>query len=293
MAVREHEAEVALVVQATLGEGPIWDERTGELLFVDISAGHLHRFCPDTGAHEVQALGRSLGTVVLGERGGLLLAAGDTFLLAGPSGEATAPLGDFRAPGEIVRFNDGKADPRGRAIVGTVHHEETEPVGALYLLHPDGRVEVLLEGVTISNGLAFSADGSVLYYIDTATMSVDAFRVDPDTGHLAHRRSVARLATNPDGMTIDADGMLWVALFGGGAVERIDPRSGAVLERVRLPVRQVTSVTFGGPDHADLYITTARRGLEGAALAAEPEAGNLFVARVGVTGLPAHRFAGA
>jgi sugar lactone lactonase YvrE len=286
-----HEAEVALEVRAQLGEGPVWDERSQRLYFVDIVGRRVHAFWPATGEHQTFDVDRVVGAVVLRDDGGLVLAAHDAFLVAEHDGDAQEVFGDFRADGEVVRFNDGKVDPRGRFFAGTMAHAGTGSLGSLYMLEPDGNVTVVLEDVGISNGLAWSADETTLYYIDTLRRSVDSFDVDVDTGALSNRRVVAEFTDgSPDGMAIDAEGYLWVACWGGKRVERVDPADGRRLDVVRVPATNVSSVAFGGPDLDDLYITTAREGLSDAQLATEPHAGDLFVARTGVSGPPAHRF---
>lgn len=293
MAIDERHAEVALAVQATLGEGPVWDDRRGELFFVDIVAGRVHRFCPERGEHGSFAVGPSVGALALREDGGLVLAAHDGFFLIEADGTGLAPLSAFRSDAELVRFNDGKVDPHGRFVAGTMDWNGERPLGSLYLLEPGGAVSVLLEGVTISNGLAWSERGDLVYYIDTARRSVDAFDFDAASGAFANRRVVASFEGpgSPDGMTIDDEGCLWVALWGGSRVERIDPNSGERLAIVHVAASQVTSAAFGGPRRDVLYLTTARRGLDEASLTGQPHAGDLFAVEAGVTGPVAHRFA--
>ncbi len=291
MAVKEHGADVALEVQAELGEGPVWDERRGRLFFVDIVGNRVHCFEPSTKAHRSFDVGRPVGCVVLRDDDGLLLAAHDTFFLVDEDGAGLELFAGPPVDGQLVRFNDGKVCPRGRLLAGTMDWAKQEPLGSLYLLGPDRRVSVLLEGVTISNGLAWSADGKTLYYVDTPLHRVDAFDFDLESGAIANRRTVAQVSDGaPDGMAIDAEGCLWVACWGGHRVLRVDPATGRALEAVRVPASQVSSVAFGGPDLGDLYITTAWEGLSPEQRASEPHAGDLFVARPGVAGLPSYRF---
>jgi sugar lactone lactonase YvrE len=165
--------------------------------------------------------------------------------------------------------------------------------GSLYRLDPDGSVHRVLEGTTISNGLAWSAGGATLYYIDTGGQAIQAFDFDLETGGVSRRRDIAEVPValgRPDGMAIDSEGMLWVALWDGGLVTRWDPKSGALLDRVSLPVSRPTSCAFGGPNLEDLYITSARSGLDAETLEAQPLAGGLFRARVGVGGVPEFEF---
>lgn len=289
----ERHAEVALAAQTTLGEGPVWDDRRRELFFVDITAGRVHRFCPERNEHDSFAVGPSVGAVALREDGGLVLAAHDGFFLLEADGTALRPVSAFRSDAELVRFNDGKVDPHGRFVAGTMDWNEERPLGSLYLLEPGGAVSVLLEGVTISNGLAWSERGDVVYYIDTARRCVDAFDFDAGSGALANRRAVVSFEGPgvPDGLTIDDEGCLWVALWGGSRVERIDPHTGERVAVVKVAASQVTSAAFGGVRRDVLYLTTARRGLDAASLARQPHAGDLFAVDAGVTGPAAHRFA--
>lgn len=291
MRMTEQIAERALRVRAELGEGPVWDERRQELYFVDILGESVHAYSPADDVHRSFATGRPVGAVVLRDDGGLLLAAHTAFFVAEADGTAFERFGTFDVADERVRFNDAEVDPLGRLLAGTMHWGGTEPVGTLYRLHGDAHVEVALEAVTISNGLAFSADGATLYYIDSATSTVDAFALEPDSGRLSERRVVAEVRDgSPDGMAIDDEGLLWVAVFDGGRVERIDPKTGRTVSVVRVPTPQVTSVAFGGAGLDQLFVTTAREDYDAAALAAHPDAGDLFVVDAGVSGPPPHRF---
>ena len=288
----QYAAEVALGAGCRLGEGPVWDQRRQELYFVDIMGESVHGFRPSDGSHRSFSVGRPVGAVVLREDGGLVLAAHDSFFLVDADGGGLRPFGTVSIDGTRVRFNDGKVDPWGRFLAGTMDWGQREPRGSLYMLSGDGTVVTLLEGVVISNGLAWPPGGKTLYYIDTPQLSVDAFDLDPETGRLSERRVVAEFTGegHPDGMAIDDEGMIWVALWGGSRVERVDPADGRRLAVVELPTSHVSSVAFGGPHLDDLYITTAREGLSPERLAAEPHAGDLFVAHPGVSGPAPYRF---
>jgi sugar lactone lactonase YvrE len=168
---------------------------------------------------------------------------------------------------------------------------ETQPHGSLYRIDADGRTERVVSGLTISNGLDWSPDASLMYLNDTPTSRIDVFDHDPFTGAVTDRRPFARIDGFPDGLTVDAEGGVWVALFGGSQVRRYSP-DGSLDAVVPLPVANVTSLTFGGPDYADLFVTTARHDLDAAQLEAQPLAGAVFVLQPGVRGRPAGRFAG-
>ncbi|MDA8290588.1 MAG: SMP-30/gluconolactonase/LRE family protein [Actinomycetota bacterium] len=292
MTVAEIGAERVLGAGCYLGEGPVWDDRDGTLLFVDIEAGVVHRYDPSSGRDERFEVGGAVGSVGLRADGGLVIARGEGFVCSDRSCGALDRVPGFSIDTATVRFNDGEVDPWGRFVVGTMDRGHSSPLGSLYRLDVDGSVDVLVTGVTISNGLAWSADRARLYYVDSPTGSVDVFDVDPGTGEMGGRRGAFAVPGDlgmPDGLTLDAEGCLWVACFGGGRVCRFTPR-GELDTVVRLPVSCVTSVAFGGSRLADLYVTTAQEGLDDGQLAAEPYAGDLFVVSPGVTGLAPARF---
>lgn len=191
------------------------------------------------------------------------------------------------------RFNDGKCDPAGRFLAGTIRRGETP--GALYSLTPDGSCTQVLDGVSVANGIAFSADGGTLYYIDSPTRVVMAYGYDPETGRVGAGRPCVEIAEGeavPDGMTIDVDGNLWIALWLGWKAVCHDPRTGRRLAEIPLPVARVSSCAFGGPDYRTLFITTAWERAGAEERAAQPMAGDLFAAEVGARGLPPHLFGG-
>jgi sugar lactone lactonase YvrE len=268
------------------GEGPFWDSAQGRLLVVDMLRGAVvavDTTCGGTRRYELGGVAatirarRSGGYVVANERGFRLYSAG--FVPDGP----TVPAFDDPA----IRMNDGGCDPQGRFYCGTMAYAETPAAGTIYRLDPDLSVHQVLTGVTISNGLQWHADGRHVYYNDTPTGRVDRYDFDPAAGTFGNRTTFATIDPDqgaPDGMALDAEGGVWVALWGGGAVHRYDA-SGALTERIELPAAQVTACTFGG---ATLYITTSRLGL---GEAAEPAAGAVFAAETGVRGAPQHAFA--
>jgi len=189
-----------------------------------------------------------------------------------------------------VRMNEGGCDPDGRFYCGSMAYDQRLGAGALYRLDPDGSVRVVLENVTISNGLEWSPDGSRAYYNDTPTQRIDVFDYDNESG-LTGRRPFAEVPAEsggPDGLTVDEEGGVWVALYGGGAVRRYTPE-GMLDEVIEVPVKQVTACTFGGSDLDQLFITTSREDLKPGE---DPLAGSLFRAAVGVAGLPVREFAG-
>ena len=283
-----------LPVAAGLAEGPCWWAEKQVLLWVDIEASRIGLFDPQTGRNNFLHLPAHVGAVVPTWAGDLLLATAAGFLRLDPSTEAVPLLSDPEADRPGNRFNDGKCDPWGRFWAGTMAYDFEPLAGALWRVNADFSCVRQRQGLTISNGLAWSQDRGTLYLIDSPTLNVLAFPLT-NAGEIAGEPSICVQIPEdwdavPDGMCIDAEGMLWIALFGGGCVTRWDPVSGQLLDRLALPCRQVTSCCFGGPHLDQLFMTTARREMDAAAIAAEPLAGGLFQADVGVKGLPADCF---
>jgi sugar lactone lactonase YvrE len=286
--------EVALDAHATLGEGPVWDAGQRRLVWLDILPGLVHRFDPATGRDDAFRAGKPVGSAALRRGGGLVLAVEDGFALLDPGWQRLDQVAVIEHPGPPARFNDGKCDPAGRFLAGTMAYDQTPGASSVYQLGPDLTVTRLLDGVTISNGLAWTADRATVYYIDSPTQGVDAFDYDVETGRLGNRRRVVDIpagAGMPDGMTIDTDGCLWVALHGGSAVHRYAP-DGRLDTVLSFPASNITCPVFGGPGLDVLYVTSARDGLDERRLAAQPHAGALFAADVGARGLPVPGFAG-
>ena len=286
--------DIAFDGRATLGEGPVWDEKQQRLVWLDILPGLVHRFDPATGGDHVFRVGKPAGSAGLRHGGGLILAVEDGFALLDPQWQRLDQVAVVEHPGPPARFNEGKCDPAGRFLAGTMAYDLTPGPARCTGWAPDLAVTRLLDGVTISNGLAWTPDGATLYYIDSPTQGVDAFDYDTGTGRLANRRRVVDIpaaAGLPDGMTLDTDGCLWVALYGGSAVHRYTP-DGRLDTVLSFPASNITCPVFGGPGLGVLYVTSARDGLGERQLAAQPHAGAVFAADVGARGLPALRFAG-
>ena len=232
-----------------LGEGPVWDDQRQRLLWVDILPGLVHRFDSATGGDDVFRAGKPVGAVGLRREGGLVIAVEDGFALLDRGWQRVRQVAVIGHAGPRARFNDGKCDPAGRFLAGTMAYDLTPGAGSLYRLDPDRSVTRLLTGVTISNGLAWTGDGTTLYYIDSPTQGIDAFGYDLGTGRLANRRRLVEIPPDaglPDGMTIDEDGCLWVALYGGSAVHRYTP-AGKLDVMVSFPATNITCPVFGGP----------------------------------------------
>lgn len=281
--------EVVGTERAEVGEGPVWDVRSSRLVWVDILGRRIHVTDPGTCETNSVEVPLHVGAVVPRAAGGYVAALQDGFWIVGDGPIRQITTVPEARPG--VRFNDGKCDPAGRFWAGTMAYDEAPGAASLYRLEPNGVANRVLDGATISNGLAWSGDARTMYYIDSPTQRVDAFTFDLATGDLGDRRTVIRIPKElgtPDGMTVDADGGLWVALWGGGAVHRyVD---GRLDRQVRLPASKVTSCAFGDEDLGTLFITSARDGLTDAELRAQPLAGALFRLRPGVRGVAPYAY---
>jgi sugar lactone lactonase YvrE len=266
------------------GEGPVWSDRWGGLRWVDMLAGDVLSLGAD-GAIARRHVGTVAAALRPRRQGGAVIGVERGFALEEADGTLTH-LGELWTD-ENVRMNEGGCDPDGRFYCGSMAYDKRPGAGAVYRLDPDRSVRVVLDGVTISNGLDWSPDGSLAYYNDTDTGGVDVFEYERDAG-LSGRRRFVETPGRPDGLTVDAEGGVWVALSNGGSVLRYTP--GSVLDEVvELPVTKVTACTFGGPRLDELFVTTSRENLEPGS---EPLAGSLFRALPGVSGLPVREFAG-
>lgn len=277
--------DVAVHGRDLLGEGPVWLAAEARLLWIDISGRRIRWLDPRSGQVEVLDVGEKIGAAAPAAGGGLVAALPHEFVRIDAGGHRTVlATVETDLPGN--QMNDGKCDSRGRFWAGSWTLDYT-PAGALYRLNADRTIDRMLEPVTCSNGIGWSPDDRLMYYIDSTTYRVDVFDYDAAPGDIRGRRPFVEIpeATGmPDGLTVDADGCVWVALWGGSALHRYDPK-GRLDVVVELPTANVTSCTFGGGDLRDLYITTAREDLDEAALAAQPEAGSLFVCRPGPGGV--------
>jgi sugar lactone lactonase YvrE len=281
------DVDVVLPARAKLGEGPVWDAHEGVLRWVDIVPGLVHRLDPATGEDTAFEFGEQVGTVAVRASGGLVLATESGIWTCANDGTGRRRPHEVDTDPPGGRFNDGKADPWGRFWAGTML-DGTAGAAALYRLDPDGSLHRAVTGVSVSNGLAWSPDGTTMYYADTPTHGADAFDHDPETGALTNRRRLVDVDRGwPDGLTVDAEGFLWVALWDGWGVRRYAP-DGRLVETVDVPAQRVTSYAFGGPGLSTLYLTSATIGLSGVA---EP-AGAVFACDPGVSGQPPGEWAG-
>ncbi len=274
---------------ATHGEGPMWDEAAGVLRWVDMLKGDVLTM-KATGSIERQHVAKVAAAVRPRAHGGLVVAVESGFLLIGVDGQIGPEHTAFTD--SACRMNDGGVDRQGRFFCGSMAYDMVEPRGALYRFGSGAEIVTVLDAVTISNGIAWSGDGKRMFYVDSATQRVDIFDYDPAEGMPQDRRPLVRVSREtglPDGIALDTEGGIWVALWGGHAVHRYRADDGRLDAVVELPVDLVTACAFGGPDRDQLYITTSRVDL---GTDAHPAAGAVFLAHPGVRGLPLGTFAG-
>jgi sugar lactone lactonase YvrE len=277
--------EVAVRAEAELGEGPTWDAAAGRLIWIDILGSRIHTYDPVSGRRTSRTTEQHVGAVKPRAGGGLVLNLRDGVGLLDVD-DTFRWLHHEPVPGR--RANDAAVAPDGSLWAGTMRYDEAAGGGTLSRITGDGTVDVVLDDVAVSNGTGWSPDGRLMYYIDSPTRRVDVF--DFEDGRARDRRPFVEIedgAGFPDGLTVDADGCVWVALWDGGAVRRYTP-AGDLDRVIELPTPRVTACTFAGPTLTDLYITTARVGLS----APHPTAGSLLVVRGAGKGLPQPPFAG-
>ncbi|HVE91317.1 MAG TPA: SMP-30/gluconolactonase/LRE family protein [Actinomycetota bacterium] len=287
---RELRAELVVDAKARLGEGPLWDHRDRVLWWLDVEGQRIHRLDPSSGESTSLQVATKVSALALRRAGGLVAAVADGFAAVGADG-SLEQLASVQHADPEGRMNDGKCDSSGRFWAGSM--SMSGPLGVLYRLDPGGAVRTMLSDVSISNGMAWAADDKTMYYIDTLAGGVDAFDFDAASGDISARRRFIEIPdpAYPDGMAIDDEGFLWVALWGGWAVNRYSP-GGDLDCTVRVPAAHVTSCAFGGDDLDVLYVTTASMGLATEARGAQRLAGGLFALRPGVRGVASNAFAG-
>lgn len=286
--------DVPFTFRCELGEGPHWDAARRLLLFVDINGGVVHELDPVTGVDTVLPVAPYVSLVVpiAGRSTRVCAVKGDALTLDVDGTVGARYVVEAGRPGN--RINDGKADPAGRLWCGSMALSWAPGESALHRVDASGAA-VVVDAVTLSNGLDWDVERERMYYIDSPEQRVDVFRYDVATGEIADRRPFVAIDPAdglPDGMTVDADGCVWVALFGGGALRRYDP-DGTLMTVLELPVRHPTSIAFGGPDLATMFVTTSRHKLTADERADHPNAGAIVVVDAGVRGRPANLVAAA
>lgn len=285
-------ADLLLDTNATLGEGAIWNHEDQKLYWVDIEQKKLHWYDPLTLAHHTTTFIKKITTVVPTAKGELVIGMEDgiysynksinklTLISVNPENSSTGN-----------RFNDGKCDPAGRLWIGTIGAHQS---AALYRLNTDYTLHTIQTGITNSNGILWSPDKNTMYYIDTPTYEVKAYDFNNNTGQASNARVVIKIPAHmgyPDGATIDSEGMIWIALWGGYCVSRWNPKTGELLSKITVPSKNVTSCAFGGAKLDTLYITSARDQLTEKDLKQHPNSGGLFIAKPDTSGINANFFA--
>lgn len=285
---------VAYAAHATTGEGALWHPERESLFWVDIEGATLYEFFPGKQDCRQHLFDRMVTTVVPESDSTVIVALQDQLVRVNVDGpfipEPIAAIDDLQG---AVRCNDGKCDASGRLWVGTMSLNGQKETGTLYCVTPSAEVIPRIKNVTISNGLVWTADNRWMYYIDTPTRKIDRYRYEPASGEIVYDGVAVRIPSGyglPDGMTIDEQGNLWVAHWGGYGVYCWDPRTGRLIEKITVPAPNVASCAFGGADLSELYITTARAGLSEEELKKYPDSGSLFVCRPGVKGVKANYF---
>lgn len=274
--------DVVLPHRCLLGEGPVWDALSASILWVDILKGEIHEFALSSGVHKVLEVHEMVGAIALCKGEGLIAALKSGQAIVDRETAQIKPLFNPEVHMPENRFNDGKCDPEGRFWIGTMSLSERPGAGSLYKVEKDLSCSVQLQNATIANGMAWSTDNKTFYHIDTPTHRVTAYDYDLADGNISNGRLALDIPEHdgaPDGMTIDSEGMLWIAHWGGWQVTRWDPLSGNKLLSIPVPVAQITSCTFGGETLQDLYITSASNGLTEEQRGNQPLAGSLFVVK--------------
>lgn len=295
MSIQSVRAEPVLAQNAVLGECPVWDDRQNLFYWVDILSGNLFRYDPQQNKNNVFDIGEHIGSFALREKGGAILALKSGFAFYDFQSNRIERMINPESHLSNHRFNDGKCDPYGRFWSGSLSYDVAKGAGSLYALSTIGTVETKLKNLTIPNGMAWHAGRKKFYFIDSSDRKVYEFDYDLQSGSIKNRTTLFEFPPSgplPDGMTIDSDGYLWVALYNGYKVVRINPVSAEIEFKVELPVPQVTSCTFGGKNLNELYITTAREHMTKEEIAKVPLSGALFKAELPFRGLKVDRFKG-
>jgi sugar lactone lactonase YvrE len=290
--------ELLINLGGIIGEGICWDEQTQMLYWIDLLENKIFAYDINKSSLKIIDVGQNTGCVAVREKGGLIAGLQNGIFFVDVDTGKLTPVVDPESDKPGNRFNDGECDCMGRLWAGTMSKKldsgsgDNTPLGALYLIDTDFKVTTKLPAVTISNGIGYSPDNKIMYYIDSPTRNVDAFDFDKETGEITNRRAVVRVAEEvgmPDGLTVDADGNLWVGMWGGGAVVKYSPQTGRMLEKIEIPAPFVTTMVFGGKDMDEMFVNTAKMNTD---LNKYPDAGGVFRIKMDVKGQPTYKFKG-
>ena len=292
-----NQVEHVLTVQNKLGEGPVWSAEEQALYWVDIENNSFFRYFPTTNKYESFDVGVPIGVLALRAAGGLVMATKNGFAFWDPKTQALNFLANPEADKPHTRFNDGAVDSQGRFWAGTMCGLPeicSAPEGSLYRLDPDGSVSIMETGIFIANGIDWSPDNKIMYFTDSTRHVIYAYDFDPATGAIANRRPFISTPDEigvPDGLTVDSEGCIWSARWGGWKITRYDP-TGKVEREIQLPVQCPTSCAFGGANLDELYITSAWNELSVEQKKNQPYAGDLFRVKTDTKGRVSPKFAG-
>jgi sugar lactone lactonase YvrE len=285
------EVKVVLDEYAKLGEGALWDVVYNRLLWVDIEAGIVNIYDPEKDVNRTVAIGQKVGTVVPIDEDSLVVALVDGIYTLDLTTDNLTHKVSPEDTSLSNRYNDGKCDPAGRFWVGTISGNKGN--GGLYRVDPDFSAKKMIDSVRISNGIVWSRDKTKMYYIDTPTQQVKSYDFNNETGEITNPQVAIQIPDSlghPDGSTLDAEGKLWIGMWGGSAVTRWDPETGEYLEKIDVPAKNVTSVAFGGPNLDIMFITSASVGMNDEDREKYPQAGSVFAVKPGVKGIPCSYF---
>ncbi len=288
-----HNAELLFDAKSILGEGPVWDWRNQRLYWVDIEGKRLHQHDPSNGKNSQWEFDHMVGAAVPKQDGNMLLALENGMATFDFKSQTLTWHKVLENTDTMMRYNDGKVGPDNSFWIGSMHKKFAPGKGNLYKLTKDFGVSVQIPKTTISNGMAWTADNRIFYYIDSPTFQVYSFDFEVHKGKLSNKKSILKIPKaygSPDGMSIDSEGMLWIAHWGGSCVRCWNPNAGEVIHTVKVDAPHVTSCCFGGNDLDTLYITTARSGLGKARLEKYPYSGGLFAYRPQTKGTPINYF---
>ena len=291
---RNVEVKIACETVAGIGEGAIWDYKNNRLLWID-TQGSVFIYTPSDGKNKEIKVGKPVGTVVPCQQNSVIVALKDGIYELDLETEKLTFICMPEKPAiEGNKYNDGKCDANGRLWVGTMDTNTAPEKGGFYVVNGNGEYQQVLKDVSVSNGVCWSLDGKTMYYQDSPLKTISAFDFDLKNGTISEREEVVKVPKDmgdPDGNTIDATGMVWMANWGGACVSKWNPHTGQMLQKVDVPAYNVTSVAFGGENLEDLYITTASLYMPAEKESLYPDAGKLFVCKPGVKGIRANYFA--
>lgn len=286
-------AEVELETRSLLGEGAFWNYKTEELYWVDIEGKKLNIYNPKTKINRSISMPSLIGTVVPYNKNEAVVALLDGVYKVNLQTEEVALLSDVESDMPENRFNDGKCDPNGNLWVGSMYFEQNRPNASVYKINERGETVKMIDSVTISNGIVWTKDSKTMYYIDTPSANIMAYDFDPETSTISNGRIAVKVSENdgfPDGMTIDENDMLWVGMWNGNAIAHFNPKTGELIDKIKVPAHNVTSCAFGGKDLDILYITTSSLDMTDEEQNEYPLAGSIFKAKPGVKGVKSRFF---